>query len=52
MAVLGSIWWGYWGRAAVLGSSMVAISRDARRNWGVPVTPETTQGGYWGIPAP
>ena len=54
--VLGYAWW-YWGqyggitggRVALLGSSMVGALADAWRYWGVPLTPGTTQGGYWGI---
>ena len=60
MAALGTVYWGYWGtygrsteqRVAVLGSSMVGVSEDAWRSWGVPLTPGTTQGGNWGIPWP
>ena len=52
MAVLGPVWWEYWGRAAVLGSTMVGVSRGRLAVLGCPPDPLTNSERYWGIPWP
>ena len=52
MAVLGKVCWEYWGTYGSAGDSVMEVLGDTWRYWGVPLTPGTTQRGYWGIPWP
>ena len=52
VAVLGSVWWEYRGRAAVLGSRTVGVTRSCMAALGCPPDPSNNSGVCRGIPWP
>ena len=52
MVVLGTVWWEYRGTHGGTEDNIVGVLGNTWRYSVVPVTPGTTERGYWGIPRP